>query len=328
MRGRAWNVNEVRMLTDEVQSKRKEFVMELRSLLNAYLVYLKEERGVSRGTEQSYLGDLSDFLNFLDRQRAGLAAELRAAHLTAYVNEMRAQGRSSATIARRIAALRSFCKYLVLKRIVDIDPAMQLEAPKAEKKAPKTIQSGELDKLLELPDVSQPLGIRDKAMLELLYATGLRVSELASLDAEHVRLDMGFLLCLGSGGRERMVPVGASGNHWVSKYVLEVRPNLLEPGRSEDALFLNQQGSRLTRQGIWKILKNYAGKIGMDASPQALRGSFASHLLENGADLRAVQEMLGVSSAAALQPYLSAAKPRLTEVYERNHPRAGTKPGV
>ncbi|MFB9277303.1 tyrosine recombinase [Cohnella cellulosilytica] len=302
--------------------------MDLKDLLQAYLAYLKEDRGVAPVTEQSYLSDLSDFLGFLDKQRVGTAADLRARHLTAYLNELRAQGRASSTIARRVAALRSFCKFLVLRRYVDADPAIQLETPRAEPKTPKTIRTGELDELLELPDVGQAAGIRDRAMLELLYATGLRVSELASLDADHVRLDMGFLLCLGSDGRERMVPVGASGNHWVSKYVEEVRPKLLRPEKRETALFLNRQGSRLTRQGIWKILKGYADRLGMDATPQALRRSFASHLLENGADLRAVQEMLGVTSAASLQPYLSAAKPRLTEVYERSHPRSGRKPGT
>ncbi len=297
----------------------------MKDQLRSYLVYLKEDRGVSPSTEQSYLSDLSDFLGFADKLRVDTAADLRARHLTAYLNEMRAQGKSPSTIARRLAALRSFCKYLVLRRYVDVDPTLQLEAPKAERKTPNAIRAVELDKLLELPDVGQPSGIRDRAMLELLYATGLRVSELASLNEEHVRLDMGFLLCLGSDGRERMVPVGASGNQWVSRYSQEVRPKLLRPDQRETALFLNRQGSRLTRQGIWKILKGYAGRLGMDATPQALRRSFASHLLENGADLRAVQEMLGMSSAASLQPYLSAAKPRLTEVYERSHPRSGAK---
>ncbi|MFC4599147.1 tyrosine recombinase [Cohnella hongkongensis] len=302
--------------------------MELRNRLSEYLVDLKERRRVSSGTERSYLADLTDFLSFLERHGVDSAEALKARHLTAYINAMRAQGRSSSTIARRIVALRSFCKYLVLQRAVETDPTLHLEAPRAEKKPPKTIRAGEMDKLLELPDVGQPTGIRDRAMLELLYATGLRVSELAALDVDHVRLDMGFLLCLGTGGRERMVPVGAGGNRWVSKYVQEVRPILLRKSHPDGALFLNQHGARLTRQGIWKVLKKYAGQLGMDATPHTFRHSFASHLLENGADLRAVQEMLGVASAASLQPYLTSVKPRITDVYERNHPRAGAKPGT
>ena len=300
--------------------------MELRSLLSAYLLYLKEERGVSDGTAQSYSSDLADFLHTLEKRGVTHAAELIPLHLTAYTNEMRAQGKSAATIARRVSALRSFCKYLVLRRVVDVDPAIQLEAPRVDKKAQKTIRIGELDELLALPDTSQPTGTRDRAMLELMYATGLRVSELASLNADQVNPDMGFLLCIGADGRERMVPIGAGGSYWVSRYVQEMRPVALQADNPEAALFVNRQGQRLTRQGIWKILKKYAGQLGMDATPQALRRSFASHLLANGADLRSVQEMLGVSSAASLQAYLPAEKPRLTEVYERNHPRAGMKP--
>ncbi|XID94192.1 tyrosine recombinase [Paenibacillaceae bacterium WGS1546] len=297
--------------------------MELRNGLTAYMAYLTDERGVSRNTEQGYRGDLTDFLAYLDKYGVARTDQLKSHHIAAYLNALRAEGRTSATVTRRFASIRSFCKFLTIRRAVDFDPALQLESPKTEKKPPKTVNAAELDKLLELPDVGDAIGLRDRAMLELLYATGLRASELISLDVDHVRLDMGFLLCLGLGGRERMVPVGAQAIAWTSRYVQESRPKLVREGKPDKALFLNHLGVRMTRQGFWKLLKKYATKLGMEVTPQTLRHSFAAHLLENGADLRAVQEMLGHADPATTQAYVPFAKPKLTEAYERSHPRAG-----
>jgi integrase/recombinase XerD len=296
--------------------------MELKNGLRSYLEYLSDVRGVSRTTEKSYLGDINDFLAFLEERGVRHAMEMKPHHLTAYLSKMRTEGRSNATIARRIAAIRSFCKHLVLQRAIDYDPALQLEAPKADKKTPRTISAANLDKLLEQPDVGQTMGLRDRAMLEMLYATGLRVSELVALNVADVRLDMGFLLCLGAGGRERMVPIGSGGRNWAAKYIQSARPGLVKPESAEEALFLNHLGTRLSRQGFWKILRKYAGQIGMEITPHSIRHSFAWHLLENGADVRAVQEMLGHAGSASVQQYLPAIKPKLMEVYERNHPRA------
>jgi len=300
--------------------------MDLTTWLASYLSYVSDERGVSRETARFYSGDLNDFLSYLSEQGIRSTAELKPVHLTAYLNDVRADGKSASTMARRVASIRSFCKYLAIQRAVDYDPSMQLRAPKSEKKPPKTMKIAELDKLLDLPDAGNETGLRDKAMLELMYATGLRVSELVALDQSHVRLDLGFLLCLGSGGRERMVPIGAEAKSWMARYLEESRPNLQRPDKPDNALFLNHLGTRLTRQGLWKTLRGYAARIGIDATPHTIRHSFASHLLENGADVRSVQELLGQAAPIAAQRYLSTPKPRLTEEYERNHPRAKTKP--
>ncbi|MCD9021274.1 site-specific tyrosine recombinase XerD [Cohnella sp. NL03-T5] len=296
----------------------------MRSWLRSYLSYMVEERGVTRNTEQSYFSDLSDFVTYLESNQVSGANDLRAHHLTSYLNEMRKEGRRAATITRRIVSIRSFCKFLTIRRALDYNPALQLESPKADKKSPRSIASVDMDKLLELPDTSTDMGLRDRAMLELLYATGLRVTELISLDVGHVRLDMGFLLCLGTGGRERMVPVGSHGTAWVSKYLEEARPRLINEDKSDEALFVNHLGTRLTRQGFWKMMKKYAFKLGLDITPHTMRHSFATHLLDNGADIRAVQEMLGHADPSTTQMYQSSAKLKIKEVYERSHPRAKT----
>jgi integrase/recombinase XerD len=298
--------------------------MDIKNWLQTYHSFLISERKVSRNTEQSYFSDLSDFVKRLEANEIIEVNELRAHHLTTYLNDMRKEGRSTATITRRIVSIRSFCKFLTIQRAMDYNPAIQLESPKADKKPPQSLAPADLDKLLELPETSSSIGLRDRAMLELLYATGLRVTELISLDTEHVRLDMGFLLCLGTGGRERMVPVGSQGTAWVSKYLEEVRPRMLNQDKPEKALFVNHLGSRLTRQGFWKMMKKYAAQLGLNITPHTLRHSFATHLLDNGADIRAVQEMLGHADPSTTQMYQSSVKPKIKEVYERNHPRART----
>jgi integrase/recombinase XerD len=300
--------------------------MELRDWLSKYMAYMMDERRVSKSTSQSYSTDLTEFVAYAEANAVRNPGELRAHHLTSYLNERKKQGLSNATIARRVVAVRSFCKYLTIERALDYNPALQLEAPKADRKPPRSLGESDMDKLLELPDTKVDKGIRDRAMLELLYATGLRVSELIALDTSHVRLDMGFLLCLGSGGRERMVPVGSQSAEWVRRYIEEARPKLLHSGsvnaNAGEALFLSHMGLRMTRQGFWKMLKKYAAQLGLDVTPHSLRHSFATHLLDNGADVRAVQEMLGHVAPSTTQLYLSASKLKIKEIYERNHPRA------
>lgn len=296
--------------------------MDMRSWLQTYLAHMVNERRITRNTEMSYFSDLSDFTRSMADLQIHEASELRAHHIASYLHDLRKEGRSTATITRRIVCIRSFCKYLTIHRAIDYNPAMQIETPKADKKPPAALTTTDLDKLLELPDTSNDKGLRDRAMLELLYATGLRVTELISLDIQHVRLDMGFLLCLGSGGRERMVPVGSQGTSWVTRYLVESRPNLAYMDKPDEALFVNHLGNRFTRQGFWKVLKKYANLLGIDITPHTLRHSFATHLLDNGADIRAVQEMLGHADPSTTQMYQSSAKLKIKEEYERSHPRA------
>ncbi|RED61604.1 tyrosine recombinase [Cohnella lupini] len=297
--------------------------MDFENALKSYMVYMVEERGIARNTEQSYFSDLSHFVAWLKANQIHLANELRAHHISSYLKDMLKEGRTTATVTRRTVSIRSFCKYLTIQRAIDYNPAIQLESPKADKKTlPLTLQADELNKLLEMPDTSDEMGIRDRAMLELLYATGLRVTELVTLDIAHVRLDMGFLLCLGSGGRERMVPIGSHGTAWVKAYLADARPKLVRTDKPNDSLFLNHLGMRLTRQGFWKVMKKYAVRLGIDITPHTLRHSFATHLLDNGADVRAVQEMLGHVATSTTQLYQTSAKLKIKEVYELNHPRA------
>lgn len=294
----------------------------LRDWLLAFLDELERERKVSANTLQSYKSDLNDFLASLETAEVTKPAELRAYHIQTYLNRLKADGRSAATINRRIVSIRAYCNDLTMRRALDYNPAMRLESARIERKAPQALAEDETARLLELPDTRTDHGLRDRAMLELLYASGLRVSEMIALDVGHVRLDMGFLLCLGSRGKERMVPIGALGAEWIARYAEQARPRLLHPDKPENALFVNNLGGRLTRQGFWKIMKKYGVALGVDISPHTLRQAFAVHLLGRGADVRAVQEMLGHAATATTQAYQPPAKLKLKEVYERNHPRA------
>ncbi|WP_027085026.1 tyrosine recombinase [Cohnella panacarvi] len=296
----------------------------LRDWLRAYLGELEQERSISANTLQSYRSDLNDFIAMMEAAGVTKPTEIRTFHIQTYLNKLRAEGRSVATVNRRIVSIRAFCNELAIRRALDYNPAMQLESAKIERKPPQAIETEEMVKLLELPDVRTDHGLRDRAMLELLYASGLRVSEMIALDIGHIRLDMGFLLCLGSRGKERMVPIGSHCTEWMTRYMEQSRPRLLHPDKPISAIFVNNLGGRLTRQGFWKIMKKYAAQLGIDISPHTLRQSFAVHLLGNGADLRAVQEMLGHAAPATTQAYQPPAKLKLKEVYEMSHPRART----
>jgi integrase/recombinase XerD len=307
------------------ESLQGEESVDLQSWLQPFAAYLIDERGIAQSTQQSYQSDLADFLAYTDSLEICEPNELKAHHITAYLSQLKRQGRSAATISRRIVSIRTFCKFLTVERAVNYNPAMQVESPKVEKNPPVALTSSELDRLLQLPDTAKEQGLRDRAILELLYATGLRATEMTSLNVKNIRLDMGFLLCLGSGGRERMVPIGSYGAFWVTRYLNEARGRLVsDTNLEQDALFVNHAGQRLTRQGFWKIIKKYANQLGIEMTPNTLRHSFAAHMLENGADIRAVQEMMGHSAASSTQIYQTAAKVKIKEVYDRSHPRART----
>jgi integrase/recombinase XerD len=222
-----------------------------------------------------------------------------------------------------MASIRSFYNFLFQERRVMENPAADLSSPKIEKKLPRVLTTAEVDLLLEQPDLQQVGGLRDKAMLEVIYATGVRVSELISLNTLDINLEAGFLRCTGKGSKERIIPLGSVAVHHLNTYLKAGRPKLVRE-RSEPALFLNLQGRRLTRQGFWKILKKYARQAGItkEITPHTIRHSFATHLLENGADLRSVQEMLGHADISTTQIYTQVTQRRLRDIYNKTHPRA------
>ena len=289
--------------------------------LRLYLEYLAVEKGLASNTIQSYARDLRSFLGFLKREKLAWTAA-REEDLVRFVHAESRAGLSARSMARRISALRSFFRFLVLSGFLKKNPTSQLTSPSTWLSLPKVLTVKEVETLLGATDEAKPQGLRDRAMLEVLYGSGLRVSELASIKPPDLNLDDGFLVCRGKGGKERIVPVGRPACGFVARYLREVRPRY-ETGPSP-FLFLTRRGRGFTRQGLWKLLKGYAGKAGLSAkiSPHILRHSFATHLLERGADLRSVQLMLGHSQITTTQIYTHVSRERLRHVYDQFHPRA------
>lgn len=292
-------------------------------LVNEFLTFLQVEKGLSKNTLDSYGRDLKKYIEFLKSQKIPSFSETNRTIIISYFLQLQKKGHASSTISRNLASIRAFYQFLVRERYLDKDPTINLESPKLEKRLPKVLSVKEVDLLLEQPDIKKPLGLRDKAMLELLYATGIRVTELITLDITDVELDMGYIKCLGKGSKERIVPIGSEAVKFLEQYILTERKKLIKK-REEKALFVNHHGYRLTRQGFWKIIKRYAkrAKINKQITPHTLRHSFATHLLENGADLRSVQELLGHADISTTQIYTHITKKRLREVYSKTHPRA------
>lgn len=293
------------------------------ALVDDYLTHLGLERRLSEHTVENYGRDLAE----LGRFAAGLGREIEAltrADLEALVRELMGTGRSPRSVARLVACVRGFYRFLVLHRHVRVSPADDLAAPRAWKVLPKVLPVDEVDKLIEAPDVTTAAGLRDRALIELLYATGLRVSELVGLRPQDLHLEGGYLTASGKGRKQRIVPVGDAAASWVTKYIKEGRSKLLGR-RTSPRLFVNARGgTALTRVGFWKILKGYGRKVGLarQVSPHVLRHSFATHLLERGADLRAIQMMLGHADLSTTQIYTHILDARMRALYERFHPRA------
>ncbi|HUT07582.1 MAG TPA: site-specific tyrosine recombinase XerD [Candidatus Latescibacteria bacterium] len=289
--------------------------------LRLFLEYLAVEKGLARNTILSYARDVRKFLGFV---KAGKLVWNRVSEETIvrFIHRESRAGLSARSLARLISALRSFFKFLVLSGFVKKDPSAQLTTPSTWRSLPKFLTVREVEELLRAPDDTKAHGVRDRAMLEVLYGSGLRVSELASLKLAEVNLEDGFLICRGKGGKERIVPLGRSAGGAVGRYLAEVRPLIVSGGRDE--LFLSQRGKPFTRQGLWKLLRRHAREAGLDAkiSPHILRHSFATHLLERGADLRSVQLMLGHSQITTTQIYTHVSREQLRRVYDRFHPRA------
>ena len=289
-------------------------------ILQRYLESLSLERGLSDHTIAAYRRDLARLAAGLAARKLGLLGADSAA-LSAHIRELRRQGLSSRSIARALASIRGFYRHLVESAERPDNPAVNLARPKLWRKLPRVLREGQVETLLAAPDLDKPLGRRDRAMLELLYATGLRVSELVGLRLPQLRLDVGFVVVHGKGGKERIVPVGEEAEAWIYRYLNETRPELAR-GRHE-FVFVNRSGARLSRQGFWKILRGYGNQVGIrEISPHLLRHSFATHLLEHGADLRAVQAMLGHADISTTQIYTHIHERRLRSLYDQFHPRA------
>ncbi|HEY1011779.1 MAG TPA: site-specific tyrosine recombinase XerD [Herpetosiphonaceae bacterium] len=291
--------------------------------LELFLTYLAVERGLSSNTTAAYRTDLEQFLQFIEGRQLPSWDQVRRDDLIAFLIYLKEKRYATSTVARRTAAIKSFFEYLIGENVVATDPTEHLDSPKVDRFLPKAISVNQIDELLELPlTATGPEALRDKAMLELLYATGMRVSELVALNRDDVDLNANHVRCLGKGNKERMLPVGGTAVTAMEEY-FDMGRSRLERGTGEKALFLNHRGKRLTRQGFWLILKGYAEQLGLhDLTPHTLRHSFATHMLNNGADLRAVQELLGHASISTTQIYTQVSTDRLHRVYDQAHPRA------
>lgn len=289
--------------------------------LTGYEAWLAQEKRVAVNTLSSYLRDVRQFADWTGQEHLDIT-QMSQDDIRFYAQHLERKGKSNATIVRSVAALKSFYTYLISIRVVQINPAKGFSPSRAERKLPAILSNHEVDLFLEQPDPSDSKGCRDKAMLELLYATGIRVSELISLDVQDLNLSASFLRCRGRS-KERVVPLYKGAVRAMAAYINDVRPQLLEnPG--ETALFVNMNGERMSRQGFWKIVKCYQDKAGIhkDITPHTLRHSFAAHLLENGADLKSIQEMLGHADISATQIYAQVINQKLRDVYVMAHPRA------
>ena len=294
------------------------------SPLDAYLTHLTVERRLARNSVDSYARDLSGLAEFADRQGRRVEA-LSRSDLEGHVRDLMAGGRSPRSVARAVACYRGFFRFLVIDGRLTVNPADDLRPPRAWKVLPRYLAVEDVDRLIEQPVVTTPRGLRDRALIELLYATGMRVSELLSLRPADVNLEASYLTCSGKGNKQRIVPIGDEAADWVKRYLREGRPALLGK-RSSPRLFVNAKGGGpgLTRVGFWKILKSYARQAGLTKGlgPHMLRHSFATHLLERGADLRAIQMMLGHADLSTTQIYTHVLEQRMRSIYDRFHPRA------
>jgi integrase/recombinase XerD len=299
--------------------------MMMEDCLKDFVHFLIVEKGLSRNTIMSYERDLKSYQKYLKNVEGLMELEpVQRIQIVHFLGHLKEQGKSSKTIARHVASIRAFHQFLLREKAVSHDPTVHIESPQLERSLPKVLSLAEVETLLEAPRLEDHYGYRDKAMLELLYATGIRVSELIGLNMADVHLTMGFVRCIGKGNKERIIPIGKTAARALEEYLEKGRPKFGSKQQREEALFLNLHGKRLTRQGFWKILKRLSQEAGIakELTPHTLRHSFATHLLENGADLRAVQEMLGHADISTTQIYTHVTKTRLKDVYSQFHPRA------
>ncbi|KAA1040383.1 site-specific tyrosine recombinase XerD [Macrococcus equipercicus] len=295
----------------------------MRDIVEEFLHFIMIEKGLSENTIAAYRRDLTGYINFLEREKIGHLDNVDRFTITLYLGQLKEENKSQKTIARNTASIRGFHQFALREKYAVKDPSVMLEPPKVAKHLPDVLSIAEVDVFLEAPDTSKLFGRRDQAMLELLYATGMRVSELINLDLEDINLIMGYVRVFGKGNKERIIPLGSKSMTVLADYIKHTRPKMLKK-EVTDSLFLNFHGRRMTRQGFWKIIKQLKEEVGIKKklTPHTLRHSFATHLLENGADLRAVQEMLGHADISTTQLYTHISKKQIRDVYKKTHPRA------
>jgi len=292
--------------------------------IDDFLNFLTVEKGYSKNTIDAYRNDLSQFAKFSERQGLDDWKQVTKDHLIAFILDMKEREYSSSTVARKVAAVRAFLHFLVSEDVLSEDPSANLDSPSVTKRLPRPISQKNVKLLLAAPDTEKSdRGIRDKALLELLYATGMRVTEVVSLDVNDVNLASSTVRCLGKGAKERSIPIYPSAAEALEAYLEKGRQALIKDPE-EKALFVNHRGERLTRQGLWLIIKRYVKQIGISdlVTPHTLRHSFATHMLDGGADLRNVQKLLGHANISTTQVYTQVSNKHLREVYDDSHPRA------
>jgi integrase/recombinase XerD len=291
--------------------------------LDKFLNYLDLERGFSPNTIDSYKRDIIKFIGFLNKKGYKSFKRVNSKVISEFLSYLKENGIKTRSATRNLVALRSFFTFLCREKILNSNPAKDVDSPKNWFNLPHTLNKKDVELLLEKPDITNPLGFRDKTMLELLYATGLRVSELVSLNLKQINLERGYLIAFGKGAKERVVPLGDVAKVWLKDY-LKIARLILIQGTNSDFVFINRSGNKLTRQGFWKILKKYALLTGIKKTitPHTLRHSFATHLLEGGADLRSVQVMLGHVDISTTQIYTHITVDRLKKIHKEYHPRS------
>lgn len=294
----------------------------MRHLVEEFLDYLVVERGMARNTLIAYRHDIERYVGYLQRQGITNPNEVHPATVNAFLQQLAGVGLCASSVARNLSAIRMFHRFLVAEELATSDPTSATQLPKRAQLLPTVLDVVEVERLLAQPDASTPLGIRDRALLEFLYATGVRVSEVVTVALGDLLTDDEIVRVFGKGAKERIVPIGAQALYWVNCYLREVRPLLARAGKSQNILFIGVRGRPMTRKAVWEIIKKYARAAGIrkEVSPHSLRHSFATHLIEGGADLRVVQEMLGHADISTTQVYTHIDRQYVREVHRRYHP--------
>lgn len=292
-------------------------------LTSGFFEYLQNEKKMSRNTLEAYKRDVLQFAEFESSRSITDLRQTPGTEVVAFLLQLKNDGKSAATVNRKLASIRAFYNYLQHKKEIVENPTFNIKSPRIERKQIEFLTVEEVDRLLAVPDDSL-IGKRDRGILELLYATGIRVTELIDANIEDLNLRMGFITCAGEQSKARIIPVGRPARVALEEYIYDARPAIVKEKKDERALFVNYYGERITRQGLWKVLKEYGRKAGLEEklTPNVLRNSFAVHMIQNGADLKSLQELLGHEDISATQIYLSVTKNRIKDVYDRTHPRA------